>query len=105
MRRISTGGSISANNTGASDYSSRRKSLKQILTGSRRSSDEKLKPVTSEETAEKEKLIQNECRHYLLRANHNKFTKLHWAMDDSLIRMWWTILIQSMSLLTRKSHQ
>lgn len=40
LRKISTGGSISANNTGSSIKSNRRKSLKQILTGSRKSSPE-----------------------------------------------------------------
>lgn len=75
LRRISTGGSISANNTGASDYSSRRKSLKQILTGSRRSSDEKLKPVTSEETAEKEKLIQKRMQALLAQSESQQVHK------------------------------
>ncbi|RCK62518.1 Actin-regulating kinase PRK1 [Candida viswanathii] len=39
LRKISTGGSISANNTGSSVKSNRRKSLKQILTGSRKTPD------------------------------------------------------------------
>lgn len=74
LRRISTGGSISANNTGASDYGSRRKSLKQRLTGSRRSSDEK--PVTSsDETSEKEKLIQKRMQALLAQSESQQVRK------------------------------
>ncbi|WLF76360.1 actin-regulating kinase prk1 [Lodderomyces elongisporus] len=61
LRRISTGGStnngggggdgrsggISANNTGASEKSLRRRSIREVLTGSRRSSDENVKNTNS----------------------------------------------------------
>ncbi|KAI5967640.1 PRK1 [Candida margitis] len=75
LRRISTGGSISANNTGASDYGSRRKSLKQILTGSRRSSDEKIDPVTSDESVEKEKSIQKRMQALLAQSESQQVHK------------------------------
>ena len=75
LRRISTGGSISANNTGASDYGSRRKSLKQILTGSRRSSDEKNRPESPEETVEKEKLIQKRMQALLAQSESQMVQK------------------------------
>ncbi|EMG48892.1 hypothetical protein G210_0467 [Candida maltosa Xu316] len=40
LRKISTGGTLSANNTGSSIKSNRRKSLKQILTGGKKHHDE-----------------------------------------------------------------
>ncbi|CAK9436470.1 uncharacterized protein LODBEIA_P10280 [Lodderomyces beijingensis] len=43
LRKLSTGGSLSANSTGASDMNFNRRSLKEVLTDSRRSSDEKIK--------------------------------------------------------------
>ncbi|KAI5954850.1 hypothetical protein KGF57_003875 [Candida theae] len=75
LRRISTGGSISANNTGASDYGNGRKSLKQILTGGRRQSEEKIKPETFEETAEKEKSIQKRMQALLAQSESQQIQK------------------------------